>query len=699
MDRGEEFDMIALMTSWLSRVLLSVPSKLNLKQVVGTLVTGLALDIACAETPSLTTAQGRHAAATNQIQQLAAKMTAGCLADIGSRSDWLLLREKYRQELLYMLGLDPMPERTPMHPQITQVSQQPGYSVSALNFESSPGLYVTGDFYVPIPAPQRAPTILYLCGHSAGPEGAKTQYQNRVQWYVNHGYCVLVLDTLEFGEVPGIHHGTHNLNQWHWLSLGYTPAGTEVWNAMRALDWLETRPEVDAKRIGLTGISGGGAMTWYLAAVDRRIAVAAPSCSTFTYGSQAAHWLANGQCDCIYYHNAFGWDFPAVAALIAPRPLLITSGQRDTIFPPDGYHEVFQRGRRVYDFLEGKPSERIREVDADVGHSDPPLFLAESRRWMNRWLKKEFAPDAEDMSFTKVDPTQLVAMKRFPSNALNFSVHDRLTSPTQPRIPKDASAWNRRKEIVRSHLQTHVLGWFPKEPTPFKTEQSSGSGGWGSLYGQYKDFTFESESGVRVRAQFLSPASPPADAPLVILVKRREDHLYNSDFDELLPLLGRCHVVVLSPRFTEVDIPSREFTDIQRTSAWIGRTIEAMQVWDIMRVVEWSRTDLHLHPPRVYLYAREAMSTLTLYASLFSTHVTDVILNRPSATHWNETPALLNVLRGTDVAEVAGMLAPRRLTFVGKPSAEFDLTRALYRFEKNSVGIREVASLPQAVFR
>ena len=110
---------------------------------------------------------------------------------------------------------------------------------------------------------------------------------------------------------------------WRWLSLGYTPAGTEVWNAMRAIDYLETRSEVDAKRIGVTGISGGGAITWYLAAVDERVAAAAPVCSTYTFGSQAQHWRAFGQCDCIYFHNTYGWDFPMVAALIAPRPLLM----------------------------------------------------------------------------------------------------------------------------------------------------------------------------------------------------------------------------------------------------------------------------------------------------------------------------------------------------------------------------------------
>jgi hypothetical protein len=104
--------------------------------------------------------------------------------------------------------------------------------------------------------------------------------------------------------------------------------------------------------------------------------------------------VARGQCDCIYYLNSYRWDFPIVAALIAPRPLLILSGQKDTIFPPDGYHEVFQRGQKVYDLYAGPgaKSDRIREVDDNVEHSDPPLFRREARQWMQQWLKGDSTP-------------------------------------------------------------------------------------------------------------------------------------------------------------------------------------------------------------------------------------------------------------------------------------------------------------------
>src|SRR5262249_38103240 len=245
-------------------------------------------------------------------------------------------------------------------------------------------------------------------------------------WSAPHGYARRVLDTLEFGELAGIHHGTPSLNLWNWLSLGYTPAGVEVWNAVRALDYLETRREVDMKRIGLTGISGGGAMTWYTAAVDDRIAVAAPSCSTFTYGSQADHWLAYGQCGCIYYHNTYGWDFTMLVPLNAPPSLIILSGKKDTIFPPDGYHAVYERAKKVYDLYAGGNSERIREVDEAVPHSDSPLLLLEARQWMQRWLKNDPTPLAreEKPALPAEKPEDLACFTASPSDAINDRIHD-----------------------------------------------------------------------------------------------------------------------------------------------------------------------------------------------------------------------------------------------------------------------------------
>ena len=204
----------------------------------------------------------RHEMATNHLKRIAAEMSTRCLSDIRTLDDWRKQRPELRRQLLEMLGLSPLPARTPLKANITGILEREPYRIEKVVFQSLPGLYVTGDFYVPKDCAKPLPTILYLCGHAPHPLGAKFNYQDRAAWFAAHGFACLILDTLEFGEVPGIHHGTHDLNMWHWLSLGYTPAGTEVWNGMRPVDYIETRPEVDPRRIGVTGISGGGAMTW-----------------------------------------------------------------------------------------------------------------------------------------------------------------------------------------------------------------------------------------------------------------------------------------------------------------------------------------------------------------------------------------------------------------------------------------------------
>ncbi len=641
-------------------------------------------------------AVARHAAATNQLQQLAAAMTERCLTDVGSAADWQREKPELRRQLAYMLGLDPLPQRTPLRAEVTGTVDRPGFRVEKVVFQSSPGLYVTGNFYVPKDVSRPAPTILYLCGHSAHPLGAKTQYQDRTLWFATNGFCVLALDSLEFGEVPGIHHGTHNLAMWHWLSLGYTPAGVEVWNAMRALDWLATRPEVDMKRVGLTGISGGGAMTWYLAALDERIAAAAPSCSTFTYGSQAAHWLAAGQCDCIYYHNAYGWDFPVVAALIAPRPLLITSGRRDTIFPPDGYHEVFRGGRRIYGLLGA--TERIREVDADVGHSDPPLFLNSSREWMSRWLKGDSTPVTGTNAPPRDEAEALAVLKQLPADAANFRIQHEFTSPVKLQAPRSAKAWDKRRAELVPQLRDKVFRWFPTYAAPFNTRRIGGPAGWAGRYAEGKQVTFQTEPGVRVYAQLFLAKTNLADAPLVIRVKGPGENVYGSDFDEVMPLLGRCHLLVLQPRFTETSLSAAESTDIERTAAWLGRTIAAMQVWDILRTVEWALADEGLKPSRVILHGKRDLAALALYAALFDERISEVVLDDPPASHW-QRPALLNVLRLTDLPEVAAALAPRRITFVTEPAGGFDFTRSVYRLKVAKREFTRAPSLPEAVFR
>src|SRR5881397_3847900 len=128
------------------------------------------------------TAGQRHAMATNQLKEIAADISLQCLTDVRSLEDWRKQRPELRRQLLEMLGLDPLPARTPLKAQITGRLERDAYRIEKIVFQSLPGLYVTGNFYVPNGDGKPLPAILYLCGHSPHPLGAKFQYQDRAIW-------------------------------------------------------------------------------------------------------------------------------------------------------------------------------------------------------------------------------------------------------------------------------------------------------------------------------------------------------------------------------------------------------------------------------------------------------------------------------------------------------------------------------------
>lgn len=645
-------------------------------------------------------AAARHQAVIDHLKAVNAGVSARSLTGVRTREQWEQRRDAARRELLYMLGLDPLPKRMPLEARVVGTLERPKYRIEKVVFQSLPRLYVTGNLYVPNDAPGPMPAVLYVCGHSPHPRGAKTEYQDRAVWFASHGYVCLVIDTLEFGEVPGLHHGVHDLNLFHWLSLGYTPAGVEVWNAVRAIDYLETRQEVDARRIGMTGTSGGGATTWFTAAVDERVAAAAPVCSTWTFGSQAAHWLAAGQCDCIYFNNTFLTDLPEVAALIAPRPLLICSGRKDGTFPPDGYREVYRRAKGVYDLYAGGDSDRLKEVDDDVGHLDSPLLRQAARQWMNHWLKGDpNPPPLEPSPEPRPEaPDDLACLAELPRDAINFEIHDRFIAAAKLEQPRTLDAWEARRAEMMGKLKDRCFRWFPREPAPFRARVTRNTGGWAARYAEYKEVLIESEPGVSVRLQVLRPKDRDraGRAPLLVYAKRPGDSIYFMDWDELLPLMGRVNLVVLNARLTEHPVGAAEYAEIERTASWAGRTVAAMQVWDILRAVEWAVMEEGLPAGSVSLYGRGEMGVLAIYAGLLDERVGRVILKDPPASHW-QGPALLNVLRITDTPEVAAAFAPRRLVFLRDIPAAFDYTRGVYALHGRPDDFARAGSLAEAM--
>ena len=642
----------------------------------------------------------RHLAVRRQMTLAAAAISDHCLKGIYALEDWQRQRPVARQQLLSMLALDPLPERTPLRAQIAGILERSGYRIEKLVFESVPGLYVTANFYLPHDRPSPLPCIVYLNGHSPSLDGAKTIYQTPSLWYPANGFALLVVDPLGFGEIPGVHAGMNRLNQWHWLSLGYTPAGVEVWNAMRALDWLATRSEIDMSRIGMTGISGGGVMTQFVAALDERVAVAAPSCSTYTVGDQVAKNLIPQQCDCTFFPNVFHMDFPAVLALIAPRPLMILGGRKDPIFPPAGFRAAFRRTKMIYDlFGEDRRSEpRIRLVESGQGHTDPPRFLSETHRWMCQWLRtpRKISLGSESPGVKAELPETLRCIEKPPATALNYSIHDVWVRRRTLAVPLDLESWTRRREELDLLLRTRIFGWFPQAEIAFRTRRRDGCGGYAGEFAKFSEWEFDSEAQVPIRASLLEPWGQVGAVPLIVWIKGAMEHVAFPDVDEFFPLLRTCAVLIVTPRFADRPLAGRDRAQVERTAALTGRSMAAMQVWDVLRTVAWAIRDRRLQTAGVAVFGSGEIGVAGVYAALMDPTIGHVILRNPPATHLDGF-VLPAILRDTDIEEVAGMLAPRRLTILGPRQEGFSMTRSIFGLLGAEAAFRHSPSLPEAL--
>jgi dienelactone hydrolase len=297
-------------------------------------------------------------AVSDYLNRRARAITDRAGEEVSDPLQWDKVREQRRQELRDMLGLLPWPARTPLNVRITGSIDHGDYIIEKIVFESIPKFYVTGNLYLPKNRKQRAPAVIYVCGHAESPYGAKTQYQRHGISFAKNGYVAFMLDPIQIAEIFSPHHGVAFEEMYDWYSRGYTPAGVETWNAMRAIDYLETRPEVDRNRIGITGRSGGAAMSWFTGAVDTRVKVVSPIMGISTY---AANLPANTQalhCDCMFPINFYMQDMMHQAALIAPRALLFGEGKKDALFPVPGYMEVKAKIDSLYRGLQS--SERVR---------------------------------------------------------------------------------------------------------------------------------------------------------------------------------------------------------------------------------------------------------------------------------------------------------------------------------------------------
>jgi dienelactone hydrolase len=678
--------------------------------LIVTLLSTLTLPLSAAE-PSTETARGdrlRDAYFRRQVELIA----HADLADIKTRADWEKRRPEYRRQFLDMLGLWPLPPRTDLHATITGKAETVLFTVEKLHFQSSPGLYVTANLYVPKRAKLPAPAVLYVCGHSNTvidkvSYGSKVNYQHHPAWFAEHGYVCLILDTLELGEIPGEHHGTSRLGMWWWQALGYTPAGVECWNAMRALDYLETRKEVDAKRIGVTGRSGGGATSWWLAAADDRPQCIVPVAGIADLYSHVAEGIAprlrqgviTGHCDCMYFVNTYRWDFGRVMALCAPRPLLLGNSDADDIFPVAGYRRLADKVRHIYGLYGA--ADHFALLETKGPHKDTPELRQGAFRWINRWLKNDTG-EVTERDIPRLAAQQLKVFDRLPGDAINASIHESFLKTAKMEMPGSPAVarewWKGRAPELMNELSTRVFHGWPDNPPPLNARPAEDFRHDGL---RLRAYDFVSEEQVELRLWLMTAGQ--VEKPTLVVLNALDEAGWREWVSDLGPAFTKALQLSVEPkldtaRFNQ-NLKTLQFHkwafaavtprgvgptrwsevspfdgkpagyQIRRRFPLLGQTLDGQRVWDVRRALACLRTVSDLKGVPFWLQGKDDMAGVVLYAALFEPDVARLDLWHPPPSH-RQGPIFLNVLRVLDMPQAVALAFPRKVRLYVKDDAE-----------------------------
>ena len=620
------------------------------------------------------------------LQQETARISARFGDDIVSREAWEAKRPQYLEEYFYMLGLTPRPEKTPLHATVTGTLQRDGYVVDMLHYQSRPGLYVTSNLYRPaeVKPGERLPAVYYACGHSdRGRDGNKVAYQSHGIWFAKHGYICLVVDSLQLGEIAAFHHGTYRLERWWWHSRGYTPAGIEAWNGIRGIDYLTGRPDVDPQRIAVSGISGGGAATHWIAAADERVKAAVPVSGMADLESYVSNRVINGHCDCMFLYNTFQWPWTRIPGLVAPRPLLFMNSDKDGIFPMDANERVINRLERLYSLYGA--GDRVTAVVSVGGHA----YRKDIRQAAYRFINSQLKGDAREVMDSEIDivsegskpgayPIAPEKLRVFPTDGdlpkdqLNTTIDERfvpIATVAAPEVGK-FDAW---RQALLAELRHVSFGYFPAViPAAKKTRDVDAA-----------TEQMQSEEGIEFRLRFGASKAGQATRSVALIVLNEGETGLPEGIDLAVP--ADQIVVFCEPR----GIGSTKWTRknppnyVERSHVLLGRTVDTGRVWDVIAAAHYLSGSARLGGGKyklpVHVSGSGAAGLIAAYAAVLDEQIAGVTLVSPPVTHMNNlAPQFLNVLRVCDIPDSLGLIAPRPLRIINADAALFARTTADY---------------------
>ena len=591
----------------------------------------------------------------------------------------------------------------PLQPRVVGTLRRDGYRVEKILFQTRPGVWMTANAYVP-DRPGKLPAVLCVHGHWAGAKQDPV-VQARCLGLVKLGFFVLAVDAFGAGE-RGL---TKSLGEYHGemvaatlLPVGLPLCGLQVYENGRAIDYLLTRPEVDGRRLGVTGASGGGNQSMYAGAWHDRLSAAVPVCSVGNYQA----YLGAACCMCEVVPGALRFTEEAgVLALTAPRALMVVNATQDGVqFSVAEARKSIAQAQPVF-ALYGHP-EHLRHATFESHHDFNRAMREAMYGWMTRSLKGtgNGAPIPEPAIKTE-DPETL---RCFPGTSRpdDFITIPRFAAAEAKKLmakrpkPADAQAWHGQRAAMLQGLKKSLFGGDP----PAFTQKALIAA---TQAGATRTVTFQPEPGLTLTAR-QEPSSPSCNKLAVLLDLDGAEAAAQSPLASALRCDGwsvltadlRATGKLADPHDRIGRAPDHNTAE---WSLWLGRPLLGQWVVDVRRLLDALKESDGKLPCEILVVGVGPAGLVAICAAAVDSRITRVATSGMLASYVTEEPyqgqrlgiMAPGILRDAgDVAHLASIVAPRRLVVAGgvtgggKPLDEvalrrvFEVTRQAYAIER-----------------
>jgi cephalosporin-C deacetylase-like acetyl esterase len=587
------------------------------------------------------------------------------------------------------------PERTPLNPRVTGTLERPDFKIEKVIFESRPSFYVTANLYLPKTGKPPYPAVLFPLGHEAGAK-SHDYWQDMLHTLAKRGYVALAWDPIGQGERAQIYDEDfedlklirstteHSVLGVQCLLTGSSTAQYTIWDGIRALDYLLSRPEVDTKRVACTGNSGGGTHTAYLSALEDRIQVAIPSCYLTSWGHLLDTIGPQDAEQILLPWIGAGLDHADFIYAFAPRPYLILSAVRD-FFAIGGARATFAEGTRLYERLGVSEKLSMHEVDRGHGYHKPNREAAYN--WLSRHFKgvEDRAPEGEIelAAFEDLACTETGQVATSLGGETVFTLNRKRAEALDPKLPAIRSASDLaayRREISERVRRASALEYEKATPEVRPYAQIDRAG-----Y-RIEKLAYISEPGIYVPSLLFVPDGGAARKPAIVYVNGRGKSRDAQPEGEIEWFVKKGNIVLAvdvrglgeTSRLDERngdDFP-RYFDDYESamTAFLIGRSLVGMRAADILRAVDLLSARSEVDGARIAGVGKGSGAIPLLYAAALDERLHKLAFEQMLVSYRAVVEQRINrgvlegiipgVLKQFDLGDLIASLIPRKVLVV-----------------------------------